>query len=595
MPLEILQLTEIFGIPSLNPEMKKILFITAPNLTIIQPKVYQELSWGSCLMAGALENANFDVDFYDFNVGLARIRDKRHLSEWEKKVFTDLEALKYELENPGRATSVKLWIDELLKLLDLSKSYDCIAISLDKKGYDTAACMCVFSFAAILVSRLKKYFPVPVVVGGKDVFRELGTSYIDQAFEVIPYLPFDTFFLNNAHESFIQELQAYSKGEGRLFKDRFIETRSSFKSTAIVPKYDIGNIHQLGVKPEEIFPQDIVNKYSRLKDIDPMMIMPYRISMGCPYKCVFCDQGRDPVVRLHDIENIVQTMTATKKKGFSNYRWFDDNINLGAKFPDMLADGLIKADLDILFSDSANMRHISVPLLKKLRRAGCVKLWYGSETMSPRLLKIINKGATMEDFYHTLQCGVEAEIWNGLNLIVAFPNETDEDFNMMIDFLANRGELWDAWEINIFRLLGGTTYHLEAEKFGIKIRYSCDSNRMSAFDEIGGKSWEERIVDADRKMSEVINLFPHGKVMLKSNDYYLYSLIRAGYSKAEIHKILDETYDHFAKNGMIEHLIYNIERPMEESRALDVGANIMGHVVSTVPREEVASGSIRPF
>jgi radical SAM superfamily enzyme YgiQ (UPF0313 family) len=575
--------------------MKRILFLTTPNLTIIQPKVYQELSWGSCLMTGALENAGFEVDFFDLNIALCKIRDKRHLSDWEKTVLTDFDALKIELENPGKATSVQMWIDELLNLLDLSKHYDCIALSLEKKGYDTAACMCVFNFATLLTARLKKYIKAPVVVGGKDVFKELGVAYVDEAFEKIPDLPFNTFFLNNAHESFISELKLYMRGEGKLFQERFIDTRSSFKSSAIVPKYDIGNLHQMQVKPLDIFPPDIVNKYSRLKDIDPMMIVPYRISMGCPYKCVFCDQGRDNVVRLHDIENIVNTLKAAKKKGFSNYRWFDDNINLGMKFPEVLADAIIKEDLDILFSDSANMRHTSVPLLKKLRQAGCVKLWYGSETMSPKLLETINKGATMEDFYRTLQNGVEAEIWNGLNLIVAFPHESDEDFNLMTEFLSKRQDLWDAWEINIYRLLSGTTYHMEAEKFGIKIRYSCDSSRMSAFDEIGGKTWEERIVDAERKMSEVINLFPHGKVMLKSNDYFLYSLIRAGYNKAEIHKILDETYDCFARDGMIEHLIYNIERPMEDSRAVDVGANIMGHVVTSRPAEEVVGGTIRPF
>lgn len=575
--------------------MKRILFLTTPNLTIMQPKVYQELSWGSCLMAGALESAGFEVDFYDLNVAFSRIRDQRHLSDWEKTVLTDLEALKEELDNPGKATSLQMWMDQLLQVIDLSKTYDCIAVSLDKKGYDTAACRSVFSFAAIFLQRLKKHFPVPVVVGGKDVFKEVGISYVNEAFRVIPDLPFNTFFLNNAHESFINELKLYMKGEGRLFHTRFIDTRSSFKSTAVIPKYDIGNIEQLKVKPEEIFPQDIVNKYSRLKDIDPMMIVPYRISMGCPYRCVFCDQGRDPVVRLHDVENIVNTMTATKKKGFSNYRWFDDNLNLGLKFPEMLADALIDANLDILFSDSANMRHTSVPLFKKLRKAGCIKLWYGSETMSDRLLKIINKGATMADFYRTLEHGVEAGIWNGLNLIVAFPHETEEDFNMMKDFLSQRTDLWDAWEINIFRLLSGTTYQVDAEKFGIKIRYACDSSRMSAFDEIGGKLWEDRIVDAERKMSEVVDLFPHGKVSLKSNDYFLYSLVRAGYTKAEIHNILDETYAYYANNGMINRLIYNIDRPMEDSRALDIGATLMGHMVTSVPAEEVVGGTIRPY
>lgn len=575
--------------------MKRILFLTTPNLTILQPKVYQELSWGSCLMAGALENANFDVDFYDLNVSMARIRDTRYLSDWEQKVFTDLDALKIELNNPGRATSIQMWIDELLKVLDLSKTYDCIAISLDKKGYDTAACMSVFSFAALFINRLKKVFPVPVVVGGKDVFKELGKSYFNRAFDTIPNLPFNTFFLSNGHESFIDELKLYVKGEGQLFHERFIDTKSSFKSTGIIPKYDIKNIDQLKVKPEEIFPHEIINKYSRLKDIDPIMIVPYRMSMGCPYTCVFCDQGSDPIVRMHDIETIVHTMTVVKKKGFSNFRWFDDNINLGVKYPEMLADALIKEDLDILFSDSANMRHTSLHLLKKLRQAGCVKLWYGSETLSPRLLKTINKGTTLKDFHRTLEDGAEAGIWNGLNLIIDFPHESEEDFNLMKKFIVDRGDLWDSWDANIYRLLSGTAYHTEADKFGIKIRYSSDSNRISAFDEIGGRLWENRLDDAERKLKTLLNLFPHGKVLLKGNDYFLYSLIRAGYTKPEIHVILDEVHAYYEKNNLIDYYLYNVERLLDDKRTLNIGANIMGHAISSISPEKVTGGTLRPY
>lgn len=575
--------------------MKRVLFITTPNIVIFQPKVYQELSWGACLVAGALENAGFVVDYYELNAALAKIRDQRYLTNWEQSVLTNIDSFVVEHNAPGPAENLHAWLVQLVNLIDLTKKYDCIAISLEKKGYETASCRGLLHFTALLIGYLKKHFKCPVVIGGKDVFKELGKSYINDFFDKIPYMNDVSVFLSNAHESFPHELSLYLKGESEIIKERFIDKKSNFKSSNVIPKYDVINRKHIEVIPAEIFPIEILKKYPQINDIAPMIISPYRVSMGCPYQCTFCDQGRDPIVRIHEIESIVQTLAVQKKKGFENYRWFDDNLNLGMNFPEKLADGIIDANIDILFSDSANMKHTSVDLFRKLRQAGCVKLWYGSESMSPRLLKMINKGTTLDDFYRTLNAGLETDIWNGLNLIVAFPHETEEDFQAMKHFLINSPELYDATELNIFRLLSGTTLEIEAEKHGIKIRYASDSKRISAFDEIGGKVWEDRILDANRKRMEITNLHPSGKMMLRQNDYILYSLIRAGFNKQQILKIMDEIFIIHVKNGTTDWLIYNLERLTHSSRVIEIGAHIMGLISAESPKSTTEAANYRPY
>src|SRR5690606_31952729 len=106
----------------------------------------------------------------------------------------------------------------------------------------------------------------------------------------------------------------------------------------------------------------------------------------------------------------------------------------------------------------------------------------------PLLLKLINKSTTLEDFYRTLDCGSRAGIWNGLNLILDFPHETENDFQMMMAFLRERPALYDSCEVNIFRLIAGTGYHVSPEKHGIRVRAVSDNRRICAFDEIGGRS-----------------------------------------------------------------------------------------------------------
>lgn len=575
--------------------MKRVLFITTPNIVIYQPKVYQEMSWGACLVAGALENAGYTVDYYELNAAMAKIRDDRHLSSWEVSVLTNIAALVEEDKNPGPAESLQYWLDQMIELIDLSKKYDFIAIALEKKGHETSTCRSLLHFTTMLIARLKLHFQCPVIIGGKDIFKELGKNYINDLFDQIPCMKDVTVFLKNSHESFPQELSLYLKGEGAIQKERFIDKGSSFKSSNVIPKYDVINRKDIEVLPYEIFPSEILKKYPQINDIAPMIISPYRISLGCPYTCTFCDQGRDPIVRIHEVENIVHTLAVQKKKGFENYRWYDDNINIGMIFPERVADGIINANLDILFSDSANMKHTSLELFKKLRKAGCVKLWYGSESMSPRILEQINKGTKLEDFYRTLNAGLEADIWNGLNLIVAFPHETEEDFQKMVTFLKTRPELYEAMELNIFRLISDTTMDIEADKFNIKIRYSSDSKRVSAFDEIGGMPWEERIIDAYRKRDIIAKINPEAKMFLRQNDYVLYSLIRAGFNKQQCLKIMDEIYDIHVKNGTTDWLIYNLERLTHADRTMNIGPHVMGLITSQAPAPVSVATNYRPY
>lgn len=575
--------------------MKRVLFLTAPNITIFQPKVYQELSWGACLVAGALENAGYFVDYYEFNAAMAKIRDRRHLTDWEQNVLTNIDAFVAEYKNPGATENLYMWLNQLINLVDLSKTYDCIAISLEKKGHETASCRGLLHFTAMIIGELRKHFKCPVVIGGKDVFKELGHGYVNELFDKVDYLNDVSAFTSNAHESFPAELSLYLKGDGLIGKERFIDRKSNFKSSNVIPKYDVVNRRHIEVASHELFPYEMLKKYPQLTDIAPMIISPYRVSLGCPYQCTFCDQGRDPILRIHEIESIVHTLSVQKKRGFENYRWFDDNLNIGMQFPDKLAEGIINANIDILYSDSANMKHTSVDLFKKLRKSGCVKLWYGSESMSPRILKLINKGTTLDDFYRTLNAGLEADIWNGLNLIVAFPHETEEDFQAMKNFLITRPELYEATELNIFRLLSGTTLEIESERFGIEIRYSSDSKRISAFDEIGGMKWEERIQDADRKRQEIINLHPKGKMMLRQNDYVLYSLIRAGFNKQQSLKIMDELYDFHVRHDTTDFLIYELERLTHHTRVVNIGTHIMGLLAAQSPKSTTEAEEHRPY
>lgn len=559
--------------------MAKILFLASPGVTILQPKVYQELSYGSVLMAGALESHGFEVHFYDLNAALGRIRQEERLSLYEQEVLTDLDLLNQELQHPGQAVQLRAWMKQLLQRMDLTIRYDAIAISLGFTGWGTTAAQATINYSLMIAHELKKYFPVPIFAGGKEILKDLGKEYREDIFRKVENCPIQTFFTRKGHEIFPLLLQQYFEGKGPLAEGvKFVEENSNFKSSKVMPKYDIKNREDIFVQGKDLFPNQLLNKYPVLNDQAPFTIVPWRHSMGCPYKCNFCDMGLDPILRIQSVEEIVHFLSRAKSQGFENFRWFNDNLNLGPKFPEQLADKIIEANIDILFSDSANLQHTSIPLFQKLRKAGCVKLWFGTETMSNRMLGLINKGHDLEDVYRTLEAGNAADIWNSLNIIVAFPHETHEDYLKTFEFFRDRTDLWDCFDMNIYRLLTGTSYQKFPEKHQIRILDTTLDNRMSAFDEIGGMTWNEREKVSVNRFNSFFQVCPEDKKALIMNDYIYFYLKRCGFQKMEVKKILEEYFDHYSRENNTSYIAHYLERNVEENRRIDLGKSIQGRL-----------------
>ena len=94
-----------------------------------------------------------------------------------------------------------------------------------------------------------------------------------------------------------------------------------------------------------------------------------------------------------------------------------------------LADYLINARLNVHWSVQGVVRpDMDLDFLRRLKKSGLDGITYGVESFSENVLKKMKKKYTFEDIKKVLKNTKKADINTYINLIVGFPNETEEDF-----------------------------------------------------------------------------------------------------------------------------------------------------------------------
>ena len=101
-----------------------------------------------------------------------------------------------------------------------------------------------------------------------------------------------------------------------------------------------------------------------------------------------------------------------------------------------LCDMIIDEGLDIKWDGMAQISNdMGLDLLKKMERAGCVMLNYGVESGSEKVLKSMGKKYTPDEAEDVIKNTSAAGINVVMNMIVGYPNESEQDFNMTLEFV----------------------------------------------------------------------------------------------------------------------------------------------------------------
>ena len=276
-----------------------------------------------------------------------------------------------------------------------------------------------------------------------------------------------------------------------------------------------------------------------------LLVLPYKISYGCPFRCAFCSRSVRASfagLRIRPALKVVEELEfLSRRYGTKYFMFLDEAVNLNPKHLQEMADALAAADLNLVWGDTARISPMTPEMLESTQRAGCVYLNWGMESGCEKTLEAMRKKCTTAQVREVLRASHASGLLNHINLIAGFPGETDEDFQETVDFVLREVDSIDAISIVPF-VLRESAVLSEPHNFGIKILGETSENHSHVEDtakyvEVATDlSWEELKVRNETRVRYLRESFnaKKGLVAGLSNVYAKYGVIEQAASKREV-------------------------------------------------------------
>jgi anaerobic magnesium-protoporphyrin IX monomethyl ester cyclase len=203
-------------------------------------------------------------------------------------------------------------------------------------------------------------------------------------------------------------------------------------------------------------------------------------SRGCIYWCEFCSAVRmfGRRFRMRSIKNVVDELEYLHKTYDATFFTFcDDAFTVNQARTEELCDEILNRGLKIKWNCGTRVDMVTKELLKKMKDAGCVSVWFGVESGSQHVLDEMQKGISPEQTIKAVGWVRELGLKPAPNVLLGFPGETKESALKTIKF-AQKISPDDVAYYNIATPLPGTPlYDLVKEKGWLKItdfdKYDC--------------------------------------------------------------------------------------------------------------------------
>ncbi len=192
-----------------------------------------------------------------------------------------------------------------------------------------------------------------------------------------------------------------------------------------------------------------------------------RTAISCPYSCSFCGfpqhAGKYQTAEVSAVEKELDTLSQLGTVKSVNF--IDDTFNIPQDRFKQILRMMIKNKYNFNWNSYLRCQFIDRETVELMKESGCQGVFLGIESGSERILKNMNKAATIEKYREGIALLKEYGIITFASFIVGFPGETHETAQETIDFIEDnkpdfyRTQLWYCEPI--------TPIWNEREKYGI--------------------------------------------------------------------------------------------------------------------------------
>ena len=292
-----------------------------------------------------------------------------------------------------------------------------------------------------LATRIREDTGIPVIVGNAH------PSISPEDF-IYPSSPFDIVILGEG-EITLKEILKTGTAREDLREIRGIAFLDK-GAIRITQKREIMDLADCGMPAYHMLD---VGRYSRptkyiIRRVPVSCAIIY-IGRGCPFKCGFCaanavwqanecPQGRS-FVRNKPIAKVIEELTLLEKKyGFDFFYIMDDTFGVTEKDVIEFCEAYRNSGLTMLWVADTRVNSSCFKnerILALMSEAGCIQLDLGVESGSPRLLKLIRKGITVEQIRNAFALCRKQGIRTFANILINLPEETEEDIRLTEELL----------------------------------------------------------------------------------------------------------------------------------------------------------------
>lgn len=179
-------------------------------------------------------------------------------------------------------------------------------------------------------------------------------------------------------------------------------------------------------------------------------------SRGCPYDCIFCSNRviTGKRYRFRPAESIMEDLDIIHHKYNKAFiAFWDDNLLVSKERIQILASEIRKRGFDkkVTFTFQARADNVDKAILTDLFNSGFKSIFFGIESASDRLLKILKKGESVEDCRRAVKMAKDIGFIVGATFIYGIPGETHKERMDCVD-------LAKELQLNMVRFNNATPY-----------------------------------------------------------------------------------------------------------------------------------------
>ncbi|WP_019910273.1 B12-binding domain-containing radical SAM protein [Paenibacillus sp. HW567] len=165
---------------------------------------------------------------------------------------------------------------------------------------------------------------------------------------------------------------------------------------------------------------------------------PIEAGRGCPFNCSFCSTSTffSRKYRTKSPARIIAEMQYVRDRwDIAHFSLTHDNFTVNQQFVRHFCQELIKCNESFTWSCSSRTDHVNKALFEYMMQAGCNGVFFGIESGSQPIQKVIGKKLDLNQAFSLLRELHQLGLSCTVSFIMGFPEETQEDINQTLDLI----------------------------------------------------------------------------------------------------------------------------------------------------------------